>query len=129
MDAFKMEKEREITALMDTYQSSLSEHKSSIDQQYSKTIGQLTTDLTNKVKELSQLKGELDNIRATLSDKDGDLKSALSSNEKLREELMITQRQGNDTKKQKDSLEINMTKLQVTVHSLVMISLHAVTSH
>ena len=124
-----MEKEREITALMDTYQSSLSEHKSSIDQQYSKTIGQLTTDLTNKVKELSQLKGELDNIRATLSDKDGDLKSALSSNEKLREELMITQRQGNDTKKQKDSLEINMTKLQVTVHSLVMISLHAVTSH
>ena len=124
-----MEKEREITALMDTYQSSLSEHESSIDQQYGKTIGQLTTDLTNKIKELSQLKGELDNIRATLSDKDGDLKSALSSNEKLREELMITQRQGNDTKKQKDSLEINMTKLQVTVHSLVMISLHAVTSH
>ncbi len=114
MDAFKMEKEREITALMDSYRSSLSEHESSINQQYSKTIGQLTTDLASKIKELSQLRGELDSIRSTLYDKDGNLKSAVSSNEKLREELMITRKQGNDAKKQKDSLEINVTQLQVT---------------
>ena len=113
IEVLKAEKEKAANALIEDYESRLSVLESSSSVKYHDDMEKMSTTLNSKVKELSELRKELDSIHSLASERDRQLKTADASIDKLKEELMAAKQEAAVIKREKDTSEIKLAQLQV----------------
>ncbi len=119
IESLKVEKERAMELLREQYESKMSVQESCTSSKYQENMQEMSTRLAEKSKHLSEMRNEIDNMRSILSERERELQSAITTINRLQEEIVIVKQQTIETQNERDSLETRLTQSQVYIYTCI----------